>query len=90
MAFSATRSLASLNLANNHLGDEGAKVIAAMLKVRKNTACDLHFAWFCVWLVTGLPVVVQSASRSFSSLDISKNNLQAEGAKFIAEVLLKW
>jgi hypothetical protein len=41
--FFGDRSLASLNLANNRLGAEGAKVIAAMLKVRKNTACDLHF-----------------------------------------------
>jgi hypothetical protein len=56
------------------------------------------FAWFCVSLVTDLPVVVQGASGPLSSLDISANDLTHDvdyeadmtGIIALSEALPKW
>ena len=84
--------MTSLNISSNWLGAQGAKHVAEAIKGHVSA---LQFDWyhFELDLTSGLTAVVYGYSYynttkgALTSLDLSENYIDAEGAKHVAEAI---
>lgn len=78
----SNRTLVSLNLGFNHIGDEGAGYIADVCAVGQDGLGTLTCPWF-----TGLSVLQGlRLNRSLLCLSLAHNHIQDKGALKLAEV----
>ena len=81
------RTICTLDISNNKIGDLGAQEIAEAL--HENTTLQTLNISYNIIQVVGARAIAGAlrANKALQNLDISKNNIHVEGAKFIAEAL---